>query len=105
MSPTQVPEPGYINLEYLFERFFNFIRFLGELVLNFSLWLSGLGWLSIIICFVLLVLIIYVILRIMNLRRRKVVHLADVIVREEIPEMRVNKWDEIEKMPLLKQIR
>lgn len=91
------PEARFLNLEYLFNSFIELLKWLGERMLDFAVWLSGLTWLSIIISIIALGGIIFVLYKIFYLQRKKVVHLVDFLIREEIPEMRVNKWDEIQK--------
>ncbi len=93
----QLPEPRYLNLEYFFDRFFEFLGSLAERIFDLAGWLRGLTWFSIFISLVLFSGIIFIILKIFYLQRKRVIHLVDFLVREEVPEMRTNKWDEIQK--------
>jgi hypothetical protein len=91
------PEARFLNLEYLFSKFIELLKWLGERMLDFAAWLSGLTWLSIVISIIALGGIFFVIYKIFFLQRKRIVHLVDFLVREEMPEMRKNKWDEIQK--------
>lgn len=95
----QLPEPRYLNLEYLFNKFFEALRELMERMLEFAVWLSSqsLKFSSVIISIILSFGVLMLLFKIARLRRKRVVHLADFFVREEIPEMRVNRWAEIGK--------
>ena len=95
----QLPEPRYLNLEYLFNNFFEAIRELMERMLEFAVRFSSQSFKfsSVIISIILFFGILMLLYKIASLRRKKIVHLADFLTREEIPEMRVNHWAEIEK--------
>jgi hypothetical protein len=91
------PEARFLNLEYLFNSFIELLKWLGKRMLDFAVWLGGLTRLSIIISIIALGGIIFVLFKIISLKRKRIVHLVDFLIREEVPEMRVNKWDEIQK--------
>ncbi|MCX6731490.1 MAG: hypothetical protein NTX55_00670 [Candidatus Parcubacteria bacterium] len=91
------PEARFLNLEYIFNRFIESFKWLGEKMLDFAVWLSGLTQLSIIISIIILGGIIFILFKIFYLQRKRMVHLVDFLVREEVPEARANKWDEIQK--------
>jgi len=95
----QLPEPRYLNLEYLFNKFFATLKEIMERLLEFAIWLSSqsLKFSSIIISIILSIGIITVLYKIFRLRTKRMIHLADFLVREEIPETRFNRWAEIEK--------
>lgn len=95
----QLPQPRYLNLEYLFNKFFAFLRALGERLLEFAVWLStkSIRFSSIIISIIILIGIIIVFYKIIQLRRREITALADFFKKEEMPEVRLNRWDEIQK--------
>ena len=93
----KTPEARFLNLEYLFNSFIEFLKWLGERMLDFAVWLDGLTRLSIIISIIALGGIFFVLYKIFYLQRKRVVHLVDFLIREEMPEMRMNKWDEIQK--------
>jgi len=91
------PEARFLNLEYIFNRFLGLLKWLGEKMLDFAVRLGGLTRLSIIISVIILGGIIFILYKIFYLQRKRVVHLVDFFVREEVPEARANKWDEIQK--------
>ncbi len=91
------PEARFLNLEYIFNRFIEFLKWLIERILDFAYVLRDLTWLSIIVSFIALGGILFVLYRIFYLRKKRVVHLVDFLMREEVPEIRINKWDEIQK--------
>jgi len=95
----QLPQPRYLNLEYLFNKFFAFLRMLGERLLEFAVWLStkSIRFSSIIISIIILIGIIIVFYKIIQLRRREITALADFFKKEEMPKARLNRWDEIQK--------
>lgn len=69
-----------------------------ERMLELAVWLSSqsLKFSSVIISIILSFGILIVLYKIARLRGKRVVHLADFLEREEIPETRVNRWAEIE---------
>lgn len=91
------PEARFLNLEYIFSRFIEFLKWLIEKILDFAYRLGDLTWLSIIISIIALGGILFVLYRIFYLQKKRVVHLVDFFLREEMPEIRTNKWDEIQK--------
>jgi hypothetical protein len=95
----QPPEPRYLNLEYIFNKFFAFLQELGEKLLEFSAWLStkSARFSSLVISAILLMGIIVVFYKIIRLRRRKITALADFLKKEEAPKVRLNRWDEIQR--------
>ncbi len=95
----QLPQPRYLNLEYLFNKFFAFLQALGERLLEFAVWLStkSIRFSSIIISIIILIGIIIVFYKIIRLRRKEITALADFFKKEEMPEVRLNRWDEIQK--------
>jgi len=93
----KLPEARFLNLEYIFNSFIELLKWLVERMLDFAVWLGGLTWLSIIISIIVLGGIFFVLYKIFYLQRKRVVHLVDFFIREEVPEMRANKWDEIQK--------
>jgi hypothetical protein len=95
----QLPEPRYLNLEYIFNKFFESFRILGEKILTFATWLSNknIRFSSIAISVILLVGIIIVFYKIIHLRKRRIISLADFLKKEEMPEARLNRWDGVQK--------
>lgn len=70
-----------------------------EWLLDLAVWLSSqsLKFSSIIISIILSLGIVVVLYKIIYLRRKRIIHLADFLKKEEIPEARENRWLEIEK--------
>ncbi len=93
----KLPEPGYLNLEYWFNKFFEFLREIPVLLLNFLEWLSRfhLKFASGAVSIALGAGIIVLIIKIMELRKGKIVSYADVFSGEEAPEKRAARWAEI----------
>jgi len=94
---NRVPEAKFLNLEYFFNQFFKSLRLLLEKFLAIAEWLSKLGWFSVFVSLVALAGIIFLLFKIFYLKRKKIVHIVDALVRKEVPEMRTDKWDEISK--------
>lgn len=94
-----LPEPRYLNLEYLFNNFFETLKEIMERLLEFAVWLSSQSFKfsSLLISIILSLGIIIVLYKIFRLRTKRMIHLADFLAREDIPETRFNRWDEIEK--------
>jgi hypothetical protein len=93
----KLPEARFLNLEYIFNIFIELLKWLVERMLDFAAWLNGLIWLSIIISVIALGGIFFVLYKIFRLQRKRLVHFVDSLIREEMPEIRANKWDEIQK--------
>lgn len=94
---AQVPEPKFLNLEYIFARFFKLLGYLGRLILKLAEWLSHQTLLSIVLSAIFLVCIIFIFINIMRLRSWRIARLANFVIHEDVPKMRVNKWDDINK--------
>lgn len=92
---SAVPEARFLNLEYIFAHFFSWIKLLMETFLVLADWISRLTLFSLVLSAIFAAGIIFLIIKIIYLKRKRIVHLADFIVREEVPEARTNKWDEI----------
>ncbi len=94
---AQAPEPRFLNLEYIFAHFFVLLYYLALQILKFAEWLSHQALLSVVLSIIFLICIIFVVINIMRLRSRKMTHLANFVMHEDVPKMRVNKWDDINK--------
>ena len=92
-----LPQPKYLNLEYFFYNFFQLLKLLGGKILDFVNLLGGLTKISILFSAVFLAGIIFLLLKIIFFQRKKIVHFIDYIIHEEVPEIRKDKWDEIQK--------
>lgn len=93
----KIPGPGYLNLEYWFNRFFEFLREIPTLLLNFLEWLSQfhLRLASSLFSIILGVGIIALLIKIIDLRKEKITAYADVFSGEESPQKRTARWEEI----------
>lgn len=93
----ELPEARFLNLEYIFNKFFESFGLLWQKIIALFFLLRGMIWVSIFISIVFSLGIIFVLFKITYLHRKRIFHLVDLVVREEVPEIRKNKWDEIQK--------
>ncbi len=96
---NKLPTPEYLNLEYWFNRFFEFLASLPEKLLAFLDWLARfhLKTVSIVVSIVLAFAIIFVVCKIIRLRKKKIVSYLDFFTEEELPETRLKRWNEIKR--------
>jgi hypothetical protein len=93
-----VPEPRYLNLEYLFDQFFALLKKLFELILYLFTLLSEFRIISIIISILFAIGIGVITYKLIILRRRrKIATLMDFITEEGEPKARSMKWEEIKE--------
>jgi hypothetical protein len=92
-------EPKYLNLDYFFRKFLQYLSAAKKGFLNFWEWLgsSGLKIFLIIFSFALLIGIVIIIYKIFRLKKEKITHALDFIPKEESKELRTSKWDVIKK--------
>ena len=92
-------EPKYLNLDYFFRKFLQYLSAVKNGFLSFWEWLgsSGLKIFLIFFSLALLVGIIIIIYKIFRIKKGKILNLIDFIPKEEARELRYSKWDTIKK--------
>lgn len=97
MDATTIPQPRYLNLEYFFNKFFQLFTDAPEAILNFLTWISSLD-IKLIANIAILVLtagIIFVLYKIIEMRKKKLITYVDFFAEEGAPEIRTEKWQKI----------
>lgn len=96
---NNVPEAKYLNLDYVFRKFLQYGGAVKSGFLKFLAWLgsSGIKIFLIFLSLVLLAGIIFLLYKMLRLKKEKIVHLVDFIPKEEPRELRSSKWDAIKK--------
>ncbi len=92
-----VPEVRFLNLDYLFNKFFESFGLLAKLILELIAFLARYYLISFFISVILMAAIVVFVSRTSALRRKRLIHLVEPSVKEEIPKERKNKWDEIQR--------
>lgn len=94
-----IPQPKYLNLEYLFDQFFKLLKKLAELFLELFKILGAFWMISIIVSILFAVGIGVVVYKIIGLRwKRRLADCMNFLTEEGEPKERSFKWDEIKKM-------
>ncbi len=93
-----MPQPKYLNIEYLFYNIFNLLVNLSQMFLNFLEWIGKFNFklVLIIVSVIFLLGIIFVIYKLFRLESKKAVPWADFFVKET-PTTRASRWNEIKK--------
>ncbi|HDO23617.1 MAG TPA: hypothetical protein ENG99_00115 [bacterium] len=96
---VQFPQPEYLNLEWWFNKFFELLKAIPFLILEFLEWLGKFNprLISMIISLLLAGGIIFVVYKIIYLQRKKIPSYLDFFSGEELPETRSARWDEIKR--------
>lgn len=96
---NSLPTPGYLNLAYWFNKFFESLKLLPEKLLAFLDWLAQfhLKTVSIVVSIILTIAIIVVVCKIIRLRKKKIIAYFDLLSEEELPEKRTARWNEIKR--------
>lgn len=95
-----IPQPKYINLDYVFYKIFEGIsslRNLPEKILDFLRWLEqyDIRMISLVISIVFFAGIFFVLIKIFGLRKNKFTIFVESVPQEEIPDERRTRWQNI----------
>lgn len=91
------PEARFLNLEYIFNQFFGAFGWLAKKLIALFPFLGKFFWISLFVSIVFLAGVIFVLFKIFFLQRKRLFRLAEALVRDEEPEIRKIKWEEVQK--------
>jgi len=103
---SQLPEARFLNLEYIFNKFFGFLARIAKILkiiinklIELFLWLgtNTFRLISTIISLLLLTGIIYLLFKISRIKKEKIVTAVSFLAAEQIPGGRTSQWEEIKK--------
>src|SRR3990172_4526033 len=101
MTPTQPPfEPTFLNLEYLFYKIYDFFRSIYEFFANAGFFSKFYYWLVVLLslaAILFIVIIIYTLIRIHELKKHEKEHLKKLLVREPSSTGKNEKWEKIKQ--------
>ncbi len=94
---NKLPAPNFLNLEYLFNKFFEQLGKLGVIISDFLDWLSGINPkpASIIISILITLVIFIVLYKIVKLKEKDIAEFVDFLEEEKMPENHSERWQEI----------
>ncbi|NOY35927.1 MAG: hypothetical protein GXP44_03390 [bacterium] len=96
---AKLPQPEYLNLEWWFNKFFELLGAIPEMISRFLEWLAryNLKFVSIVLSALFFSGIVFTLYKILQLRKKKLSYYMDFLSEEGLPENRSERWDEIKR--------
>ncbi len=96
---AKLPNPAYLNLEWWFNKFFELLKVIPEMISRFLGWLAryNLKFVSIILSALFFLGIVFTLYKIIQLRKKKLAYYMDFLAEDGLPENRSDRWDEIKR--------